>query len=102
MTSRSTFSLLSASTRLSRIWIRPEFRSVPAPILECRAGCDLKMIVAGLAPDIILPVIAAAFADRPAVQESDFARVIHAIPWLTHDVVRQIFSLHRRILESRM
>src|SRR5215211_5740406 len=92
----------AAGRALSRIRVGAEFRSVPARILERRAGCDLEVIVAGLAPDVILPVIAAAFADRPAVQESDFARVIHAIPWLTHDVVRQIFSLHRRILESRM
>jgi hypothetical protein len=87
---------------LSRIRIRPEFRSASAPILERRAGCNLKVIVAGLAPDVILPVIAAAFADRLAVQESDFARVIHAIPRLTHDLIWQIFSIHRRILESRI
>src|SRR5678815_2853390 len=90
---RSTLKELPLWPALSRIRVRPEFRSASAPILERRAACDLKVIVAGLAPDVILPVIGAAFANRLAVQESDFARVIHAIPRLTRDLIWQIFSI---------
>jgi hypothetical protein len=65
-TRRSTFFAFRGGPSVSRIRVRPNFRSTSAPILERRAGCDLKVIVAGLAPDIVLPVIAAAFADRLA------------------------------------
>ena len=46
---------------------RAKLYSVSAPILERRAGCDLEFVIAGLAPNVILPVIAAALADRLAV-----------------------------------
>ena len=87
---------------LSRIRIRPEFRSASAPILERRAGCNLKVIVAGLAPDVILPVIAAAFAAPLPVNEPHFSRVIDLIQRRTDHLTRQIFSIHHRVLGSRI
>ena len=58
---------------------RAKLYSVSAPILERRAGCDLEFVIAGLAPNVILPVIAVAFANRLAVHEPDFPGDIHLI-----------------------
>ena len=46
---------------------RAKLYSISAPILERHASCDLEFVIAGLAPNVILPVIAAAFADRLTV-----------------------------------
>ena len=50
-----------------------------APVLECGACIDLEFVVAGLTPDVILPVVAVASAAPLPVYEADFSRDIHVI-----------------------
>src|SRR5262249_16988055 len=92
----------SFQTDLSGIWVRTEFGSVSVPVLECSACFDLKFIVASLAPNVTLQVIAAAFAAPLAVQESDFPGVIYLIQWRTNHLARQIFSITGKVFRSRI
>src|SRR5580765_255465 len=80
---------------LSRKRIGANFRRASARILERRARIDLKVLVAGLAPNVILPVVAAAFAAPSPVNEADFSRVIDLIQRRTDHLIRQIFSIGR-------
>ena len=60
------------------------------------------MIVAGLAPNVILPVIAVASAAPLPVNEPHFPRAIDLIQWRTDHLTRQIFSIGRKHLRSRI
>ena len=87
---------------LSRKWIGANFRGVAARILERRAGIDLKVIVADLARNVILPVVAVAFAAPSPVNEPHFSRVIDLIQRRTDHLTWQIFSIGRSHLRSRI
>ena len=58
---------------------RAKLWPVAAPVLECGASIDLEFVIAGLTPDVTLPVVAAAFAAPLAVHEANFAGIIHVI-----------------------
>ena len=90
-----------ASTRLSRKWIRANF-VIAAPIFERSAGIDLKFIVAGLSPNIILPVIAVASAAPLSVNKPDFPRVIDLIQRRTDHLTWQVFSIGRNICDREL
>ncbi len=75
---------------------RREFWGVAAPIFERSAGIDLEVIVAGLAPNVILPVVAVAFAAPSPVNEADFSCVIDLIQRRTDHLTGQIFSIGRK------
>ena len=72
------------------------------PIFERSAGIDLEVIVADLAPNVILPVVAVAFAAPSPVNEADFSCVIDLIQRRTDHLTGQIFSIGRNHLRSRI
>src|SRR6476659_5908424 len=87
---------------LSRKWICANFRWVAAPIFERRAGIDLQVLVADLARNVILPIVAVAFAAPSPVNEPHFSRVIDLIQRRTDRLTGQIFSIGRSHLRSRI
>lgn len=88
--------------QLSRKWIGANFLGVTAPILERRAGIDLKVIVADLARNVILPVVAVAFAAPSPVNEPHFSCVIDLIQRRTDHLTWQILSIGRSHLRLRI
>src|SRR4029077_18882112 len=88
--------------QLSRKWIGANFRGVAAPIFERSAGIDLKVIVADLARNVILRIVAVAFAAPSPVNEPHFSRVVDLIQRRTDHLTGQIFSIGRSHLRSRI
>ena len=101
-TSRSTFRCSRPSTRLSRKRIGANFRRVSARILERRACVDLKVIVAGLAPNVILPIVAVASAAPLPVNKPHFSRAIDLIQRRTDHLTWQIFTVGGKHGRSRI